>query len=528
MTNRYLTGNPLGSTAPKDLYDNASNMDDALNSDLPSFTDRFGRRRETWAGVERALLDALSKIGYESVYLIYEDGTPLEVERSTQLVFRDGVYYRIADPTSVPVTLSGNWATDAPLLIDVGDASLRTALAAPGGSALIEYDGSTVQAALDDLKSRLANAGTVDDFGAVGNGTTYDGAAFTAMHLATGGVIRLGLKAYNINGWSLNADYVRMVGQGAPSFNDAYTQLQNGSILVGSWTIRCKEHFITDWGSDCGTGRGFLHGQNGFTIDAPVGARGRAAFWGNIVYLGADNASDSVSHGSLCEGYDRNTMLNYSCARTWYGLIMKGRRALIRDVKAWQVGGTPVFIKSDIPDYAGFVEDATVQNFIVDGVICEARVGNATCNAVYVMASTAVLASGQVSNVQAVFGRSAVTIAGGVSDYCVNVSLAGIKASSTVLGVELFGLTFDCTCTGLQADGPTSGLCYKTSSASNNWQFTDSLLLQSQVGALYASAVDGTGLWNNFNVRSSVGVQLVYTRPGLVVPGLLRGDVAME
>lgn len=48
----YNTGNPLGSTDPKDLYDNAQNLDNAVNSTDLTFQDRLGAERKTYAGIE--------------------------------------------------------------------------------------------------------------------------------------------------------------------------------------------------------------------------------------------------------------------------------------------------------------------------------------------------------------------------------------------------------------------------------------------------------------------------------------------
>jgi hypothetical protein len=69
----YNTGNPLGSVDVKDLYDNAENLDDAVNSLDPTWVDRFGRTRSTMQGVitdavtasELAASDGASKIGYQ-------------------------------------------------------------------------------------------------------------------------------------------------------------------------------------------------------------------------------------------------------------------------------------------------------------------------------------------------------------------------------------------------------------------------------------------------------------------------------
>ena len=47
----YNTGNPIGSKDPRDLYDNAENLDRAVNSTAATWTDRFGVSRLTAAGV---------------------------------------------------------------------------------------------------------------------------------------------------------------------------------------------------------------------------------------------------------------------------------------------------------------------------------------------------------------------------------------------------------------------------------------------------------------------------------------------
>ena len=49
----YNTGNPVGSAAAKDLYDNAENLDVAINSQTAGeWTDRLGNARQTWKGIE--------------------------------------------------------------------------------------------------------------------------------------------------------------------------------------------------------------------------------------------------------------------------------------------------------------------------------------------------------------------------------------------------------------------------------------------------------------------------------------------
>lgn len=49
---RYNTGNPLGSTDPRDLYDNAENLDAGINGPAETWVDRFGQARKSWNGLE--------------------------------------------------------------------------------------------------------------------------------------------------------------------------------------------------------------------------------------------------------------------------------------------------------------------------------------------------------------------------------------------------------------------------------------------------------------------------------------------
>ena len=68
----YNTRNPLGSQDPRDLFDNAQNMDHAANSlAADEWSDRFGKPRKTWRGIEKkaeldiaqAVLEATTEAG---------------------------------------------------------------------------------------------------------------------------------------------------------------------------------------------------------------------------------------------------------------------------------------------------------------------------------------------------------------------------------------------------------------------------------------------------------------------------------
>lgn len=158
MANTYDTSAfPLGSKDPRVLYNNAENEDLFMN-DLVNeyFVDRppFLRNRLTLFGMNQTFYRTLANMGFESTYLTY--GAGVVIQRPTQLVVRSGVYYRVTNPTNVPLTLTGNWATDSLLLTDVGDASLRQFLATTAGSGAIgDTSYSTVAVGLSALKAAV-------------------------------------------------------------------------------------------------------------------------------------------------------------------------------------------------------------------------------------------------------------------------------------------------------------------------------------------------------------------------------------
>lgn len=163
MTNTYNTLNPLGSTSPKDLYDNASNMDEGMNSLMPSFRDRFDRRRETWSGMETAFQTMLDSFGF--VYLAdYVDGVPgIVVTSRNQYIVRAGVQYHLAPTAPLPFTTTGVWASDqTSFLAFTDDDTLRVDLAdavdSLKGAALVGYQGGTVASALATLTASIAGA----------------------------------------------------------------------------------------------------------------------------------------------------------------------------------------------------------------------------------------------------------------------------------------------------------------------------------------------------------------------------------
>lgn len=142
ITMTHNTGNPIGSTSPKDLSDNTRNLDLLVSGESPSYLDRKGVPRKSWKGMEaefgadqstritqfsvdqnnrealfKAFMDAS---GYEPP-MVYIPG--LTLERPTQTVSYLGSEYRVKSQF-LPLKTT-TWAVDELKLKLIGDDSLR-------------------------------------------------------------------------------------------------------------------------------------------------------------------------------------------------------------------------------------------------------------------------------------------------------------------------------------------------------------------------------------------------------------------
>lgn len=169
----YDTGNPVPSTDPRDLYDNAANMDLAMNSGLPTFTDRLGALRKTWSALEVEFMAAQGGRSDQFDLLIqdFNDqwtafligsgftslgnyGAGITLNLPNEFVIRDGYFWRInlAEAT-LPYTTTGNWAIESVNFVLIGDDVLRQDLANGAdplkGANMVAFGGITVQAAIE-------------------------------------------------------------------------------------------------------------------------------------------------------------------------------------------------------------------------------------------------------------------------------------------------------------------------------------------------------------------------------------------
>ena len=188
----YNTGNPVPSRDPRDLNDNAENLDIRANSTSQrEILDRLGSLRKTWYGMEQDFAEFLAGSGFELPPIPYVDAQPLTVQRPSQLIERAGHLYSVSVPSSFPAGLSGSWAADEPRLVVRSDQALRSALASDGGSNLVRHQGFTVgnfidqamlesaqqQQAIDDIEAREQARDAYQQLSISGGGVAIDASA---------------------------------------------------------------------------------------------------------------------------------------------------------------------------------------------------------------------------------------------------------------------------------------------------------------------------------------------------------------
>lgn len=143
----YRTGNAIGSADPRDLYDNAENLDELVNSESKlSHPDRLGVPRKTWYGMEADFQAFLQSSGYQDL----GDYAPgIEITARNQIIRADGELWRISASIELPYTTTGDWAADSGDFVAMGDAVLRQDLANGSAQVFSSTGGQTLADALD-------------------------------------------------------------------------------------------------------------------------------------------------------------------------------------------------------------------------------------------------------------------------------------------------------------------------------------------------------------------------------------------
>lgn len=145
-----MTFTPVPSEEVADLLANIKTEDIVVNGDELTTVTRTTKVVRTFAGINAAYDSAeaarnvefqqfLAASGFEYPPLVYVDGVPLQVDRSTQTIERAGNIYSVKVPNTFPFVLTGTFATDEPNLVLRNDQTLRTDLLATSGSGLVGF-----------------------------------------------------------------------------------------------------------------------------------------------------------------------------------------------------------------------------------------------------------------------------------------------------------------------------------------------------------------------------------------------------
>jgi hypothetical protein len=205
----YATGNPVGSTNPKDLIDNAQNLDYLILGPALSYPDRNGVNRLSWAGIEASFAAAQAQrtSDFNSAQAQraadftaaqaqraadyaaseqsrgYENPVPyaagIALTRVTQLVQYNSELYK-AKAGTLPWTTTGVWATDSAKLVSVGDAALRQSLAGDSGATFVALLAPMAGAVRRVLDQWMLETTSVKIWGAKGDSITDDTAKIVA------------------------------------------------------------------------------------------------------------------------------------------------------------------------------------------------------------------------------------------------------------------------------------------------------------------------------------------------------------
>lgn len=182
----YNTGNALGSGAAKDIYDNAQNLDHAVNDQSSdNWVDRLGKSRKTWSGIEHEARDAMLAFGYVTVDS-FEDGATITLPNQVLRYESTGEYYRwdgaipengkVVPAGSTPETAGG---IGSGLWLSVGDAVLRSQISDENGFSLYP----------ELQMSRWKENGDIRYWGAKMDGVTDDTNAINSA-FSSGSVVR--------------------------------------------------------------------------------------------------------------------------------------------------------------------------------------------------------------------------------------------------------------------------------------------------------------------------------------------------
>lgn len=258
----YNTNNPVGSTDPRDLFDNAGNMDKFENGPNPFYPDRFGVQKlsrsgmienfnNMIAGQEAAFQQFLNDSGFVSLGN-YAAG--LNFTLYNQYMARDGFFYRPA-PSSIPFTTTGTWVGGDENLFNLfsADDVLRQDLASatdPAKGAAIVANAVARIASISQLSARprptVETTVIVDEAGLSGIFRWISSSlASSVLDANNQAFIPAAGMDISIGGWSrlsgcINSPVTILVGAGS-----YFTTLNQALDFVSDWAMAGDGRVVT-------------------------------------------------------------------------------------------------------------------------------------------------------------------------------------------------------------------------------------------------------------------------------------------
>ncbi|MGO0617997.1 tail fiber domain-containing protein [Leclercia adecarboxylata] len=346
----YFTKEPLGSTSPYVLFDNAQNFDYALNDITQAiWKDRFGRNRKTYWGWEQEsaaqLINQQQRFNtfiQSSGYKVIGEYTagPLTITEYNQLIRYQGELYKLTATTPLDFTTTGNdatsWANDSAHFVSVGDAALRQELASPGGISLIAPGVMTrgadkfsiMQGRDGDYRQDTLTRGlsveineTISGIGSIGATNTY---MFNRFLIADDKVdaVNDGTSGTKVDGLIVQHDFGGAGTRGGR--HAAEFMLTQKGVTESDNTDRNYVGIV----GYCATATG-----DGGTSDANK----KAAYFGGNFFTKINNAG-YVTHANGCESnvlIDANSEVSY---RAGYSAVSAGEKQGYRYDAAYSVG----------------------------------------------------------------------------------------------------------------------------------------------------------------------------------------------
>ena len=406
----FNTGNPIGSTDARDLSDNAENFDKALGTLAATWTDRFGRTRDSFEG--RLAKGSFYRVGtFAAGYTLTNMRQTLEYNGHEYSWA--GAFPKVVSAGASPATSggvgAGAWVDrtdvtlrpelgyidglhDISVSVVVGDGVTDNRPAVSAANALgrpIKFVGVsvigtslTITAPIVDTMQQIfseASVVTIDNNQPVrpewfGWSVENIKRAVDALP-ATGGVVKLESRRYPRSysmdraGQGAGIAYlskpnISIIGAKTPHNNNAYTTLEGGTVIDGPFHVFADGFYGDKFGVDSGFDTcarlwaGIHPDAFNMATTSESGGVVLSASLGTVATMGG--AVDALSHGLLVQGHKRfefDTIFAYTQA---HGVAIKAE--FVTGKKVHGVGNTyeALILKSNVATPMRFADVESV------------------------------------------------------------------------------------------------------------------------------------------------------------------------